>query len=762
MWLRRQQTSRQKEIRKGKAERGLTIAQRFLHPVPLGPAGVTVLVAGVAAIILNVGGEVFDLRVGQVAPRAIAARLKFEVADPTQTQVLREREEKSAPSYYRLDKTLLDDIRGRFTNVLALAKTYSAEPEKLRALAAERLIVLDDDSLREMQRIAAESESTEFQSTLETAMNRLALEPLVETSESAQRSLAVDAVLLDAPLQAERRVRVPQLLQSSDFDSAERVAEDIAKVFPSRLRRMAEMSLAQILRPTPNAPAKPLYRYDSGRSVDAAKAARDAVRVQFSTYAAGTMLADVGPLTPEEVELLRAEHTAYQNHIDDNFERRRERTYQVTGRTFLAFLITIGLAGYIALYQRRSIAVTARQLITIGALLLLLATARFAFVQTGNAYLAFGPVGLAAALLALGYKRGSIFAVCGTFAVFATLAVQQSIGFFLVMLAVSATLLFGLGDVRRRGRIVLVGGLAALVAFGTTLAIGLIDSQTLRFILLHQALWAAGMTLLAAFIVEGVLPGVERLFGFSTSMTLLEWCDPSKPLLRMLAAEAPGTYNHSLLVGALAEAASEAIGANGLLSRAGAYYHDIGKINKPEYFVENQVNGVSRHERLAPQMSLLIIVNHVKDGVEMAREYGLPAQIRPFIAQHHGTTVVEYFYHVANKLRKPGEPEVSQTEYRYQGPKPQTREIAIVMICDAVEGAVRSMSEPTPARIEDTVEKIVHRRLMDGQFDECDLTLRDLQIIEKSVIKSLNGIYHARIKYPEEQAEPEPVETRSA
>jgi putative nucleotidyltransferase with HDIG domain len=222
----------------------------------------------------------------------------------------------------------------------------------------------------------------------------------------------------------------------------------------------------------------------------------------------------------------------------------------------------------------------------------------------------------------------------------------------------------------------------------------------------------------------------------------------------MLAAEAPGTYNHSLLVGALAESAADAISANGLLCRAGAYYHDIGKINKPEYFIENQIQNISRHERLSPAMSLLVIIGHVKDGIEMAKEYKLPASLYAFIPEHHGTTLVEYFYHAAKQARGPDDPEVADTAFRYPGPKPQSRETAILMLCDGVEGAVRAMSEPTPNRIETVVSKIIQKRLMDGQFDECDLTFRELAQVEKSLVKSLCGIYHARIVYPgKEEAE---------
>jgi hypothetical protein len=231
-------------------------------------------------------------------------------------------------------------------------------------------------------------------------------------------------------------------------------------------------------------------------------------------------------------------------------------------------------------------------------------------------------------------------------------------------------------------------------------------------------------------------------------MTLLELADASQPLMRRLSFEAPGTYSHSLQVATLSEEAADAIHANSLLCRVGAYYHDIGKINKPDYFIENQNGGENRHLNLSPNVSLLIIIGHVKDGVEMAKEYNLPTSLLPFIQQHHGTTLVEYFYHRACDNASPDEPKISDTQFRYPGPKPKSKEIAIVMLADAVESATRAMSEPTASRIEALVHELAMKRLTDGQFDECDMTMRDLERIERSLCKTLLSFYHGRIAYP--------------
>ena len=232
-------------------------------------------------------------------------------------------------------------------------------------------------------------------------------------------------------------------------------------------------------------------------------------------------------------------------------------------------------------------------------------------------------------------------------------------------------------------------------------------------------------------------------------MTLKELNDASHPLLQRLAQEAPGTYQHSLRIADMAEAAADTIGADGLFCRVGAMYHDIGKINKPMYFIENQGGGPNRHDKLTPAMSLLIIVGHVKDGIEMAREYGLPPTLRHFIESHHGTTLVEYFYHAAKKqTSEQDKPEPSEFEFRYPGPKPQTKEAAIMLLCDGIEGAARALPEPTPVRLEQVVNNMARKRLMDGQFDECNLTLSELHRIEKSIVKTLCAVYHGRIAYP--------------
>lgn len=262
-------------------------------------------------------------------------------------------------------------------------------------------------------------------------------------------------------------------------------------------------------------------------------------------------------------------------------------------------------------------------------------------------------------------------------------------------------------------------------------------------------MWYLGIAngVLSTVITTGFLPFFENIFRVTTPIKLLELSNPNQPLLRRLLLEAPGTYHHSIIVGNLAEAAAEVIGADSLLVRVAAYYHDVGKTKRPYFFVENQLMQDNPHDKLAPTLSTLIITSHIKDGVDMASRSGLPESVINIIREHHGTTLVPYFYHKATESAK--EELVDEKEFRYVGPKPQTTESAIVMLADSVEAAVRSLSRPTPGRIEGLIRKIIKERLQDGQFDECDLTLKDLDAVANAFVRVLSGIYHPRIEYPD-------------
>jgi hypothetical protein len=304
-----------------------------------------------------------------------------------------------------------------------------------------------------------------------------------------------------------------------------------------------------------------------------------------------------------------------------------------------------------------------------------------------------------------------------------------------------------LGVVRckKRTAVLKAGAVAGLVGFVVILGIDLYRgelSSRLAFDLAAGFLGAVSATM----VVSVTLPFFEALFGIATDIKLLELLDPNQPLLKELVYKSPGTYHHSIVLGNLAEAAAEAIGENSILARVGAYYHDIGKVHKPEYFIENQRPAGNKHDRLAPSMSSLIIASHVKEGVDDARAHRLPSSVVDIIRQHHGTSLITYFYRKAKDQRPYAE--IAEEDYRYPGPRPRTKVAAIVMLADSVEAASRALENPTPQRIQALTNSVITRIFLDDQLSQCDLTLKDLREISKSFNLILNGIFHQRIDYP--------------
>lgn len=265
--------------------------------------------------------------------------------------------------------------------------------------------------------------------------------------------------------------------------------------------------------------------------------------------------------------------------------------------------------------------------------------------------------------------------------------------------------------------------------------------------LLFYLIAAIVSAVVSGALTIGLLPFIESAFGIISSFRLIELSNPNHPLLKKILMEAPGTYHHSIMVANLAEAACEAVGANGLLARVGCYYHDVGKTKRPGFFVENQMNGFNPHDQLPPTSSSDIIIAHVEDGVKILEQYKMPREIIDVAAQHHGTTLVKFFYFKAKEL----DPDVNEANFRYSGPKPQTKENAIICVADSVEAAVRSMKEPSAEKIRNLVHAIAQDKLMDGQFDECDLSIKELKTIEKVFCDTLNGTFHSRIEYPKDE-----------
>lgn len=297
-------------------------------------------------------------------------------------------------------------------------------------------------------------------------------------------------------------------------------------------------------------------------------------------------------------------------------------------------------------------------------------------------------------------------------------------------------------DILRAGLLVGLVNLLALLGLDIMEGAGLIQAQVWQYLI-----WALVDGVFASILAMGSIPLLEGPFGVITAMKLIELSNPNQPILRKLLVEAPGTYHHSIMVGNLAEAATEAVGGNSLLARVGAYYHDIGKSKRPYFFVDNQFGAENPHDKLAPTLSALIISSHVRDGMELAREYHVPDPIIHFIREHHGTTLIRFFYQKA--LDQDNGEGVEASDFRYDGPRPQSKETAIVMLADASEATVRTLKNPNPQAIEQVVRRLIKERLEDGQLDESNLTLKELDVIARTFTRVLTGVFHQRIEYPD-------------
>jgi hypothetical protein len=349
--------------------------------------------------------------------------------------------------------------------------------------------------------------------------------------------------------------------------------------------------------------------------------------------------------------------------------------------------------------------------------------------------------------LVLGFAMAMPFALIS--AICAALLFGARLDIFLYFLVSNAMAAYWVQHCRERKVVIAAGIKVGCLNIVSALAIGFFTAGTGM-----QLAWNGTMAFLGGLtcgiIALGLAPLVEMAFDFTTDITLLELANLDRPILRRLMIEAPGTYHHSVIVGSLVEAAATEIGANPLLAKVCGYYHDIGKVKKPLYFIENQTDGRNKHDKLAPSMSSLILIAHVKDGVEIAQRQKLGQIIIDTIQQHHGSSLIHYFFEKAKQLK--GDGVVKIDDFRYPGPKPQTKEVGLVMLADVVEAASRTLENPTPARLQGLVQQLINKVFSDGQLDSCELTLKDLHSIAKSFNKILNGIHHHRIEYTETPA----------
>ncbi|MCS7467142.1 HDIG domain-containing protein [Stieleria sp. ICT_E10.1] len=730
----------------------------------------------------------FAYRTGMIPVRDIIARVNFEVENQIETEALRLQKVREVPVYYRNWKAPLEQLRARLKNRL--------------------FVILDAQSLKEMNEeerkafeefvatvaVTPESATTDQPSADQQfiAMKAVfASDPELEKLDTAIKNLQKDefdnGLLQSIKHQAEQgSQRFIRVYSTEPSDAVEVTVDDVqialmkpkiesmlAEEFRSQFGSQVETDQHRLVAQMVShwidkrLPEYETLSYDDEASGKArAEIAASVPPVMKKFYAGQSELADAGePLDEHELRLLQMEHRQWTNYRGAIDRIARVAAY---GGMIAALYLLCG--SYILFVDDRSLVFDRVKLSKL--LFLFVCTIGISYWVASDKYRSeLAPLVIASIITAIVYGRDLSLLLMSAAIISVTLFLNEGLSHLVMLAAAVTTSTLLTGRIRTQSHLLFVGGVSAAVTFLTVVGVGIVTGDTttiptgverlapttVSFLevlagLAQEGLRAGAFIVISAAALTPILPLIEKAFGVQTDLSLLSLSDASHPLLRRLAQRAPGTYNHSINVASIAEAAADAIGANGLLVRVGAYFHDIGKMFKPEYFIENQ-SGVNQHDSLQPAMSTLVIIAHVKDGADLARNHHLPQPLIDLIMQHHGTTLVEYFFNEAAKRSEdnPNEKQVSDKDFRYPGPKPQTLEAAVMMLADTVESASRTLVDPTPARIQNLVDQIAQKKMADGQFDECGLTFQQLNLVRKSLVKSLTAIYHARVKYPSQQ-----------
>jgi putative nucleotidyltransferase with HDIG domain len=713
-------------------------------------------------------------RTGMIPERDIFTRQTFERDDDEQTRDAHERARQSVECVYDHDGQVLVDLReGLKDRVFRIVQAESFGD--LDKKTWQEFLPLVDEDAKDTGKPSEDTGAAEVAAAKPDASQLLAaseaqyeafVEALADDPELSKFTAAIENAFettdrygllenlehdLDDGSQTEICVHRTGERQFEHHVKKETVLRREA-VGPFREQLKSELDSAVLTRHIDPWLTKRLpdtLRFNPDLTREAADRAVAEIGLIRVPYVAGEdrLAAGGKPLTAEQISLLKLEHKAW---VDSLAWPQLLAHAAADLGMYAALYILCGV--YVHL-RHRELLRDLRRLTLLQAAVVV--TVVLAWLTSGDSWQAeLIPLMLFGMTVSLAYRQELALLLSASACLIVVLSLRQGLVEFVILTACLAATILLLREVRTRTKLIFVGLGAGAVAVLTTMGAEVVAGASIGWPLLLKSLWYGFCAVLSGVLMTGLLPFVEQLLDVQTDISLLELGDVSHPLLQELVRRAPGTYNHSINVASIAESAAESIGANGLMARVGAYFHDIGKMLKPQYFIENQSEDGNRHEALLPAMSTLIIIAHVKDGADLARQHHLPQMIIDFILQHHGTTLVEYFYVRASKQSEtdPDAGEVDEGSYRYPGPKPQTREAAVLMLADSVESASRSFQDPAPARIEGLVHEIAMKRLLDGQFDECGLTLRELRAVEDSLVKSLTAMYHGRVKYPDQQS----------
>jgi len=674
-----------------------------------------VLLIGI--VFNNYSPQQVMLRTDEVAKHNVVSNITAVVMDEKQTDDLKKQAAAKVQKSYQEDKYALTNAQSD------VYKFYTQLRSILQASGTDKKTALTgflDGAIKK--------KNIELGQDIQTQVNYLMASRPQDIDKMEQTSLNMVELAMNKPITEEALAAVYK--ESS---------QQIDKLgFNTSAQALMKVASINAIRPN--------MIYNQEATSRAIKEAQAAVEPVHKTIKTGEIIVREGDrVTAEQISVLE----------QLGIQRTRSYPLALFGATAFVFLSFWLLVEYLRRYHKELIK-NDRLMLLLGLIIIivLLITKFITVIQIADrpdinamtGYLA--PVAAGSMLIAILIDNRLAYFVTMIMALYVGLLTSSNQLAFVIGAFVSGTMgVYRVSRLSQTSDLAVSGLYIAGINVLTIITMALISGNITVSIILLGSLLGLISGILSAVLMIGVLPYMESAFSITSMIKLLELSNPNHELLKRLLIEAPGTYHHSLMVGNLAEGAAEPIGANPLLVRVGAYYHDIGKIKRAEYFVENQRGFEDPHDKIAPALSALIITSHVKEGVELAREARLPQVIIDFIAEHHGTSLAKYFY--SRALEEEGEGMVNEDSYRYEGPKPHSKEVALVTLADAVEAAVRSLADPKIDKIRLMVRKILRDKLNDRQLEECELTFKDLDVIANSFCKVLEGVYHKRIEYPD-------------
>lgn len=668
-------------------------------------------------VFSNFNPKQVTLKPDEVARRDIQSNTTSVIIDEAKTEELKRQAAEKVQKVYQEDTYALTATKNEINSFFSLVDTIRDAGEG------------NNDKLRELlESTNKEGRNIETRYSADQMAGYLSNASLEDLQQMQAASISIVQGLMQKPITEET--------MESVFDQADKQIDQLE--YSLQAREIIKIAVVNAI--------KPNLVFNKEATDKAIKEAMDGVKPVQKTVKAGEKIVREGErVTPEQISIL------------EQLGIQRSKSYPLSligSAIFVLFTFWLTIE-FVRRYYKKIFANHMLMLLIGLIFILILSFTRFlTVIKIGDmpeinvliGYLA--PVSAGSMLIAILLDNRLAYFMTMIMAIYVGLLTEGNQLFYAITAFVGGTVgIFQVYRLNQTSDLARSGFYIALANIISILTLSLIGGNvTLNLILIGSIIGAVN-GILSAVLMIGALPYLESAFSITSMIKLLELSNPNNDLLKRLLMEAPGTYHHSLMVGNLAEASAEFIGANPLLVRVGAYYHDIGKIKRPDYFVENQRGFDNPHEKIAPALSALIITSHVREGVELAREAHLPQDIINFIEQHHGTSLAKYFY--SRALEEDREGTLSEESFRYEGPKPQSKEVALVMLADSVEAGVKSLQDPTPDKIKNMVRRIIQDKLNDGQLEACDLTFKDLDVIAASFCKSLEGLYHKRIEYPE-------------